>query len=120
MLLGELIEVVSRMPLDRFCHERIFRPLGLRATAFVDLTALRTRKLTPVAEMIAPTEHCLWRQRLLCGEVHDDNAYAMGGVAGHAGLFANAAGVDARAARPLACWRGGGHFVQAEPLGELW
>src|SRR5207247_6039177 len=66
MLLGELIEVVSRMPLDRFCHERIFRPLGLRATAFVDLTALRTRKLTPVAEMIAPTEHCPWRQRLLC------------------------------------------------------
>ncbi len=75
MLLGELIEVVSRMPLDRFCRERIFRPLGLRATAFVDLTALRTRKLAPVAEMIAPTEHCPWRQRLLCGEVHDDNAY---------------------------------------------
>jgi len=120
MLLGELIEVVSRMPLDRFCHERIFRPLGLRATAFVDLTALRTRKLTPVAEMIAPTEHCPWRQRLLCGEVHDDNAYAMGGVAGHAGLFANAAEVDALAARLLACWRGEDDFVPREIVREFW
>src|SRR5438093_1029829 len=120
MLLGELIEVVSRMPLDRFCHERIFRPLGLRASAFVDLTALRTRKLTPVAEMIAPTEHCPWRQRLLCGEVHDDNAYAMGGVAGHAGLFANAAEVDALAVRLLACWRGEDDFVPREIVREFW
>src|SRR5206468_2625718 len=120
MLLGELIEVVSRMPLDRFCHERIFRPLGLRATAFVDLTALRTRKLAPVAEMIAPTEVCPWRKRLLCGEVHDDNAYAMGGVAGHAGLFANAAEVDALAARLLACWRGEDDFVPREIVREFW
>src|SRR5438093_1568021 len=41
MLLGELIDLLSRMPLVRFCHERIFRPPGLRASAFVDLTAVR-------------------------------------------------------------------------------
>src|SRR4029077_11893187 len=87
MLLGELIELLSRQPLDRFCHERIFRPLGLRACAFVDLTALRTKQLAPLTDMIAPTEHCPWRRKILCGEVDDDNAYAMGGVAGHAGLF---------------------------------
>ena len=75
------------MTLDRFCHERIFRPLGLRTTGFVDLSLLRTRRLEPVTEMIAPTERCPWRKKILCGEVHDDNAYAMGGVAGHAGLF---------------------------------
>src|SRR5947208_1368777 len=95
------------MPLDRFCHERIFRPLGLRASAFVDLTAVRTRRLTPVTDLIAPTERCPWRQRILCGEVHDDNAYAMGGVAGHAGLFANAAEVDALAG----LLRAAGHSV---------
>src|SRR2546430_8967913 len=120
MLLGELIELVSRMPLDRFCHERIFRPLGLRASAFVDVTALRTRKVTPVTDVIAPTERCPWRKRLLCGEVHDDNAYAMGGVAGHAGLFASAAEVDALAARLLACWRGNHDFVPREILREFW
>src|SRR5439155_1670663 len=107
MLLGELIELLSRMPLDRFCHERIFRPLGLRASAFVDLTAVRTRRLTPVTDLIAPTERCPWRQRILCGEVHDDNAYAMGGVAGHAGLFANAAEMSALAG----LLRAAGHSV---------
>src|SRR4029077_17625591 len=120
MLLGELIETVGRMPLDRFCHERIFRPLGLRSTAFVDLTAMRTRKLAPVGEMIAPTERCPWRKRVLCGEVHDDNAYAMGGVAGHAGLFANAADIDGLVCRLRACWRGDDTFVAPGLVREFW
>jgi len=120
MLLGELIELVTRMPLDRFCHERIFRPLGLRSTAFVDLSALRTRKMAPVAELIAPTESCPWRKRVLCGEVHDDNAYAMGGVAGHAGLFASAADVDALATRLRACWRGEDDFVPTDVVRAFW
>src|SRR5204862_257122 len=50
----------------------------------------------------------------------DDNAYAMGGVAGHAGLFANAAEVDALAARLLACWRGEDDFVPREIVREFW
>ena len=94
MLLGALIEVVSGMTLDRFCQERIFRPLGMRATSFIDLSLVRTRRIQPITEMIAATERCPWRKRVLCGEVHDDNAYAMGGVAGHAGLFAAARDVD--------------------------
>src|SRR5262245_5254317 len=120
MLLGELIETVARAPLDRFCHERVFKPLGLRSTAFVDLAAVRTRKFTTVPGMIAPTERCPWRGRVLCGEVHDDNAYAMGGVAGHAGLFAGAADVDALATRLRACWRGKDDFVPGEIVREFW
>jgi CubicO group peptidase (beta-lactamase class C family) len=42
--------------------------------------------LTPV-RAVAPTEHCPWRGRALQGQVHDDNCFAMGGIAGHAGLF---------------------------------
>jgi len=120
MLLGELIEVVARQPLDRFCHERIFRPLGLRAMAFVDLSAIRTRRLTPVSDMIAPTERCPWRGRLLCGEVHDDNAWAMGGVAGHAGLFGNAADVNALVTRLRAAWRGEDDFLPRALVREFW
>jgi CubicO group peptidase (beta-lactamase class C family) len=120
MLLGELIETVTRMPLDRFCHERIFRPLGLRSTGFIDLSALRARKIAPVNDAIAPTERCPWRRRVLCGEVHDDNAWAMGGVAGHAGLFAAAHDVDALAARLVACWRGEDDFVPSEIVREFW
>jgi CubicO group peptidase (beta-lactamase class C family) len=120
MLLGEVVELTSRLPLDRFCHERIFRPLGLRSTAFVDLSQLRAHRLTPVTNVIAPTEHCPWRKRVLCGEVHDDNAYAMGGVAGHAGLFASASDVDALAARLLTVYRGEGDFLPREVVREFW
>jgi serine-type D-Ala-D-Ala carboxypeptidase len=120
MLLGELIEVVTRQSLDRFCQERIFRPLGLRSTAFVDLSVLRTKRLTPVSEMIAPTEHCPWRRRVLSGEVHDENAYAMGGVAGHAGLFGSAADVDVIATRLRKVWHGRDELVPRELLREFW
>jgi serine-type D-Ala-D-Ala carboxypeptidase len=120
MLLGELVELATRLPLDRLCHERIFRPLGLRSTAFVDLTQLRARRLTPVTESIAPTERCPWRRRVLCGEVHDDNAYAMGGVAGHAGLFSSAADVHAIVVRLRACWRGKDDFLPRDLMRECW
>ncbi|MFI5042319.1 MAG: serine hydrolase domain-containing protein, partial [Acidimicrobiales bacterium] len=120
MLLGELIETVGATSLDRFCRDRIFRPLGLRATAFVDLSQLRLRKLAPATDLIAPTERCPWRKRVLCGEVHDDNAYAMGGVAGHAGLFASAADVDRLVGRLVACWRGEDDFLPTALVREFW
>ena len=105
LLLGELVELVTQMPLDRVCHERIFRPLGLRATGFVDLRRVRRDKLAPVTDAIAPTERCPWRQKILCGEVHDDNAWAVGGVAGHAGLFSTAADIHELVSWLRACAR---------------
>ncbi len=111
ILLGEAIEVLSGNTLDRFCHERIFKPLGLRATGFIDLTQLRTHRLQAVEEMIAPTEHCPWRKKILCGEVHDDNAYAMGGVAGHAGLFSSARDVHNFLLRMGQCFQGKNDFL---------
>jgi len=120
MLLGAVIEEVSGTSLDRFCHERIYKPLGLRSTSFVDLSLLRTRKLEPIAEMIAPTEHCPWRRRILCGEVHDDNAYAMGGVAGHAGLFSSARDVDRIATVLRESYEGQSLFLPAPVVREFW
>jgi CubicO group peptidase (beta-lactamase class C family) len=111
ILLGEAIEVVTSNSLDRFCHERIFKPLGLRATGFVDLTQLRTRRLHPVEAMIAPTEYCPWRKKILCGEVHDDNAYAMGGVAGHAGLFSSARDLHQFLVGMSQCFHGRSDFL---------
>lgn len=119
MLLAETIEIISGLPLDRFCQERIFKPLALRSIAFVDLSQLRTRRLKPVVEMIAPTENCPWRKKILCGEVHDDNAYAMGGVAGHAGLFASARDIHALLARLGRCLRGQDDFLPAAILEEF-
>src|SRR5262249_4412712 len=120
MLLGEAIELVSRMPLDRVCQERVFRPLGLRATSFIDLSELRARRLTPVVDMIAPTAFCPSRKRLLFGEVDDENAYAMGGVAGHAGLFSSAADIHTLVTRLEACHRGEDTFIPSAIVRDFW
>jgi CubicO group peptidase (beta-lactamase class C family) len=120
LLLGELVELVAGATLDRVCHERIFRPLGLRSTGFVDLDRLRMERLAPVASAIAPTERCPWRGKVLCGEVHDDNAWAAGGVAGHAGLFASAADVHALVCRLRACALGEDSFLPADVVRRFW
>lgn len=111
MVLGEVVELISGCALDRFCHDKIFKPLALRSTSFVDLTQLRKGRMQPVEQMIAPTENCPWRKKVLCGEVHDDNAYAIGGVAGHAGLFSSARDIHSLLARLNLCLRGKDDFL---------
>src|SRR5262245_60375711 len=118
MLLGEAIEEISGLTLDRFCHDRIFKPLGLRSTSFIDLSLVRTRRLVPVTEMIAPTERCEWRGKVICGEVHDDNAYAMGGVAGHSGLFASAGDVNLLVSKLRDCYFGKNPFLPESLMQE--
>ena len=82
-VLGLLVEVVSGEPLDKFLTRRVFDPLGMNETMYRPADSLRYR--------IAPTEVTPPRGYPLRGEVHDENAYALGGVAGHAGLFSTAA-----------------------------
>lgn len=120
IMLGETVEKVSTAPLNRFCRDKIFRPLGLRATDFIDIALVRSRRLEPVADMFAPTELCPSRKRLLVGEVDDENAYAMGGVAGHAGLFAPVREVDRIARELVACWTGRSDFVPQKVIREFW
>src|SRR3954468_23857598 len=82
-VLGLLVEVVSGEPLDKFLTRRVFEPLGMNETMYRPADSLRYR--------IAPTEVTPPRGYPLQGEVHDENAFALGGVAGHAGLFSTAA-----------------------------
>lgn len=83
ILMGEIVERLSGKPLDRFLHDNAFAPLGMKDTGF-----------NPPASRIAripPTEQDdVFRHRLVRGVVHDENAYVLGGVAGHAGLFSTA------------------------------
>jgi len=90
ILLGDIIEQVSRMSLDQFCEEKIFAQLESDRPCFRPLSHPSFDRLT---QSIAATEHLSCRGGLIRGTVHDDNAYVMGGVAGHAGLFATAMGV---------------------------
>jgi CubicO group peptidase (beta-lactamase class C family) len=120
ILLGEVVEQICGTGLNRVCRDKIFKPLGLRATDFIDISLVRTRRLEPVPEMFAPTEVCPSRKRLLVGEVHDDNAYAMGGVAGHAGLFAPVREVDRIARELLACYHSHSELIPQKVLQEFW
>ena len=82
-MLGFIVEVVSGQRLDQFLEARVFGPLHMTDTHFRPDPSLRGR--------IAPTELTPPRGYPLRGEVHDENAYALGGVAGHAGIFSTAA-----------------------------
>ena len=81
-VLGMVIETISGMGLDEFLQKRVFEPLSMTNTYFRPADSLRAR--------VAPTEVMPPRGYPLQGEVHDENAYALGGVAGHAGLFSTA------------------------------
>jgi len=120
MLLGQTIETISGHTLDRFCQRYLFGPLGLRALSFIDLSQVRTQRVAPVAEMIAPTQRCPWRGRVLCGEVDDENAWAMGGVAGHAGLFGSARDVDALARVLVGASIGENDFLPRDLIEQMW
>lgn len=83
MLLGQAITQLTTYPLDAVINQLVFIALGNPAIQYGPVPAGQA----------APTEYCSWRARRMHGEVHDENAWALGGVAGHAGLFGTAAAV---------------------------
>ena len=83
IILGVALERIADESLDRFCQREIFGPLGMTRTLFNPPPAWRTA--------IPPTQDDrTFRKRIIQGEVQDENAYVMGGVAGHAGVFSTA------------------------------
>jgi serine-type D-Ala-D-Ala carboxypeptidase len=97
MLLGMIVERCSGIPLHQFFRDRIAplagaSQLGFMPAEWMDDFLQHARRH---GGDVAPTEHDVWRGRLLCGEVHDENAASLGGVAGHAGLFGTAEAVMA-------------------------
>ena len=89
LLIEWIMEEKTATDLHRFTREHLYEPLGCPTLSYRPLqqTTLRDPR------DFAATEQCPWRGRVLSGEVHDENAYVMGGVAGQAGLFGAAADV---------------------------
>jgi len=83
IILGVVLERLADESLDAFCQREIFGPLGMTHTTFNPTQALK--------DSIAPTaEDHTFRHRIIQGEVQDENASVLGGIAGHAGLFSTA------------------------------
>ncbi len=86
ILLKEIIENVTNRSLDKLAHSWIYRPMGMNATRF--------NPPVEILSQIVPTEiDNVYRNRLLQGEVHDENTHVLGGVSGHAGIFSTASDI---------------------------
>ena len=112
ILLGVALERIARESLDRFCRKEIFSPLGMKGTVFNPPPHLRPQiaptaneneeeekepwgpdtpaRDTPEAKEHPSASRSKFRGRIIQGEVQDENAFLLGGVAGHAGLFSTA------------------------------
>jgi CubicO group peptidase (beta-lactamase class C family) len=93
ILLGEILEERSDQNLDQLFDRKIVAPLGIKDLGFIPLDPFAgATKASPFGKKRAfmATEKSDFRKEMIQGVVHDDNAYVMGGVAGHAGLFGTA------------------------------
>ena len=112
IVLGEALERMAGEPFEIFCQREIFGPLGMATTGFNPPAAVRgnipptaderadqcgagapAREKQTSADQPGASDHAIrstFRQRIIQGEVQDENAFVLGGVAGHAGLFSTA------------------------------
>lgn len=113
VLAGEAIAQREGLPIDELVRREVIGPLGLSP---VHARGVGARWREP---SVAPTERCPWRGRVVQGEVHDENAYALGGVAGHAGLFGTAGALATLGRRCLDALRGRSDWLPPDAIGAM-
>ena len=86
MILEWVVEESTSLPLNKFIDQYFYGPLALKRTFFSNTEC----QLRFEGDQFAATEDCPWRKEVMRGYVHDENAYALGGYSGHAGLFGTA------------------------------
>jgi beta-N-acetylhexosaminidase len=113
--LAQIVEKVSGMPFDTYTSKEIFEPLGMNDTRFNPL------KIDPAKlERIPPTEiDTIYRKITVKGEVHDERAWYMDGLAGHAGLFSTAGDIAIWASMLLQQGHYGGYSVSASQTAKV-
>lgn len=108
ILLGFIIEGIYNQSLHSLFKEKIAKPLKLNKCSY------------PAKKGdFAATEDCKWRSRLICGEVHDENAFALGGFAGHAGLFSDTGDIFKFSRAVINCYNGKSNFIKPEIIREF-
>lgn len=89
ILMGDIVQAISGLRIDKFVYENFYKPMGLTSIGFNPRNHFDT-------SLIAPTEwDTYFRHQHLHGDVHDEGAAMFGGVSGHAGLFSNAGDIGA-------------------------
>jgi len=122
ILLGDILETIFMEPLIELADEFIFKPLNMKNSFFrvIESTPWSDKSFEPAyvyehrdfADIdFAPTEDCSWRGKVLKGIVNDKNAYALGGVAGHAGLFSTIDDIGCFVSEIVSSFNGKGNFL---------
>lgn len=119
ILLGSIIELLTGLPLEKAAFKYVFQPFGLKSTSYVDISMIRRRGIHPVTDLIAPTEECSWRKKVMWGEVLEENAWAMGGIAGHAGVFSSATDMHRFATLLLRSYQGKGKYLSPNVIKQF-
>ena len=117
ILLGRVLERATQLGLSALAEREVFSVLGLGDCGFADLVA---GGWAPAPERTAPTGLCLWRRTIVRGVVQDENAFAMGGVAGHAGLFGSVEVVVRVAEACLDAWLGDRSWIDPAVIRAAW
>jgi CubicO group peptidase (beta-lactamase class C family) len=120
ILLDWILERVNGQPTDGLLSKWLTRPLQLESLFFVDLKSPAEAARARQGRVFAATERCPWRGRILIGEVHDENTYAMGGVSGHAGLFGTIQDVATVAEAWLGSFLHSGGFLEHGLVTQFW
>jgi CubicO group peptidase (beta-lactamase class C family) len=119
LALGLIVEAAAGAPLDRLFAERVAAPMGLGDTFFVGEGRLAAGQGPCGGRRYAATEKCPHRGEVNQGTVNDDNAWAVGGVAGHAGLFSTAGNVARLGQEWLNALEGRGRILDAKVAREF-
>lgn len=106
IMLGEIVRRITGLNIKEFAEQEVFKPLGMTSTCFLPPESLKYR--------IAATEFREDLGQVVWGKVHDENCYALGGIAGHAGLFSTAFDVT----RYALMWLGLGRLGETRILGK--
>lgn len=115
MIVGAAAARAAGVTLDQLIRREVLQPLQIQEQVYY-AGALAPEKRAWLARAAPPTERCDWRGRMLKGEVHDENAGALGGIAGHAGLFGSAHAVGVFGMELVRVLRGESDFLPKELL----
>lgn len=120
ILLGAMIERIADADLATVVYRELLDPLGLDDVGFVDVATRTMRARNVALERVAPADVCPWRGSLVHGVVQDENAHAMGGIAGHAGLFGTARAVHRLTAEYVNAYVGESSILDPGLVRKCW
>lgn len=119
MILGWWLEEKMGSPLNHLFEEHVAKPLGMTQTRYIPVSGWDAVGSFPCQSTVAPAEICPGRKRLSHGEVHDENAFVLGGIAGHAGLFSTAENIGEWADTLLRSYQRSG-FLKRKTIRTFW